>query len=168
MAAAIQIHEMSALAAGTNKSSGTVRFKAADDATVDANDPLVIPAVTTIYSYTKKVRAYMESPPDTQIDNMRWYTDGSNGFGTGITVAAKNLGVSWVAQQDTVLADTTDLFTYTSGAPLDGDGTDTGPFVPADDDSYIGDLIEMQMSVAATASPGTLTAETLTLAYDEI
>ena len=168
MAAAIQIHEMSALAAGTNKSSGTVRFKAADDATVDANDPLVIPAVTTIYSYTKKVRAYMESPPDTQIDNMRWYTDGSNGFGTGITVAAKNLGVSWVAQQDTVLADTADLFSYTSGAPLDGDATDTGAFVPDDDDSYIGDLIEMQMAVASTASPGTLTAETLTLAYDEI
>jgi hypothetical protein len=61
-----------------------------------------------------------------------------------------------------------DLFGKTSGSPLDGDATDAGPFVPADVDTYIGDLIELQMTVASTATSGTLTAETLTLAYDEI
>lgn len=168
MPAAIQIHEMSAADAGTNKSSGTIRFKDADNATVDANNPLVIPTSSSIYSYTKKLRAYMEAPPNTQVDNLRWYTDGTNSFGTGITVTAKNLGTTWGANYKTLMSGGSDLFGYTSGSPLNGDATDTGPFVPADDNSYIGDLIELQMAIASTASPGTLTAETLTFAYDEI
>jgi hypothetical protein len=168
MAATIQIHEMSAADAGTDKTSGTVRFKDADDATVDANDPLQVPAAGSIYSYTKKLRAYMEAPPDTNISNLRWYSDGANGFGTGIGVTAKNIGVTFGTQFKTEQSGGSDLFGYDSGSPLDGDGTDAGPFVPADDDSYIGDIIELQMSVASTASNGALSAETLTLAYDEI
>lgn len=168
MAATIQIHEMSALAAGVNKTAGTVRFKDADNSTVDASNPLVIPPSGTIYSFTKKLRPYMEAPPDTQVDNLRWYTDGSNGFGTGIGVTVKNLGTTWGANYKTAMAAGADLFGKTSAAPLDGDGTDTGPFLPAKDNSYIGDLIELQMSLASTAGPGTLAAETLTLAYDEI
>lgn len=168
MAATIQIHEMSALATGADKTSGTVRFKDADNATVDANNPLVIPVSGSIYSYTKKLRPYMEAPPDTNVSNLEWYTDGSNGFGTGISVTVKNLGTTWAANYKTQMAAGSDLFGYTSGSALDGDGTDAGPFVPADDNSHIGDLIELQMAVASTASPGTLTAETLTLSYDEI
>jgi len=76
MAATIQLHEMSALDAGGDKTSGIVRFKDADNAVVDLNNPLVIPAAGSIYSYSKKLRAYMEAPPDTQIGNLRWYTDG--------------------------------------------------------------------------------------------
>ena len=168
MAAAIQIHEMSALASGVDKTSGTVRMKAADNSTVDTNDPLVVPGAGSDYSYSKKLRAWMEAPPDTNVSNLRWYMDGSNDFGTGITMTAKNLGVTWGANYDTQMSGGSDLFGYTSGSPLDGDGTDTGPFVPGDDDSYIGDLIEIQMAVASTASNGSLTGETLTLAYDEI
>lgn len=168
MAATIEIHEMSDATTGTNKSSGTVRFKDADDATVDASNPLVIPADGSIYSYTKKLRAYMEDPPNTNVSNLRWYTDGANGFGTGITVTCKNIGTTFGSQYKTAMEGGADLFGKTSGSPLDGDGTDTGPFVPGDDDSYIGDIIELQMAVASTASSGTLSAETLTLAYDEI
>lgn len=168
MAATIQIHEMSALDSGVDKTSGTVRFKGADNSTVDANDPLQVPGAGTNYSYSKKLRPYMVAPPDTNVSNLRWYTDGANGFGTGIGVNAKNLGTTWGANYNTAMSGGSDLFGYTSGSPLDGDGTDTGPFVLADDDSYIGDLIELQMTVASTASNGALTAETLTLAYDEI
>lgn len=168
MAATIQIHEMSAADTGVDKTSGTVRFKDADNSTVDASNPLVIPAADTIYSYTKKVRAYMEAPPNTNISNLRWYTDGSSGFGTGVGVNCKNLGTTWGANYKTAMSGGADLFGKTSGSPLDGDTTDTGPFVPADDNSYVGDLIELQMTVASTATSGTLTAETLTLAYDEI
>lgn len=168
MAATIQIHEMSALETGVNKTSGTVRFKAADNSTVDANDPIVIPGSGSVYSYTKKLRPYMEAPPNTNISNLRWYTDGGNGFGTGVTATCKNLGVTWGANYNTQMSGGSDLFGKTSGSPLDGDGTDTGPFVPADDNSYIGDLIELQLAVASTATNGALTAETLTLAWDEI
>jgi len=159
---------MSALAVGADKTSGTVRFKDADDATVDANNPLVVPAADSIYSYTKKVRAYMEAPPNTNVSNLRWYTDGNNGFGTGISCTVKNIGTTWGANYKTAMSGGADLFGKTSAAPLDGDGTDTGPFLPAKDDSYIGDLIELQMAIASTAASGTLTAETLTLAYDEV
>lgn len=168
MAATIQIHEMSAADTGADKTSGTVRFKDADNATVDANNPLVIPAADSIYSYTKKVRPYMEVPPDTSISNIRWYTDGTISFGTGISVNCKNLGTTWGDNYKTAMSGGADLFGKTSGSPLDGDGTDAGPFVPADDNSYIGDLIELQMAVASTAASGTLVAETLTLAYDEV
>ena len=168
MSATIQIHEMSALDAGTDKTSGTVRFKDADNATVDTNNPLIVPTGATIYSYSKKVRAYMEAPPSVNVQNFRWYTDGSNTFGAGIAVTVKNLGVTWGANFKTAQSGGADLFGKTSAAPLDGDATDTGPFVPADDDSYIGDLIELQMSVSNAASNGQLSAETLTCSFDEI
>jgi len=168
MAATIQFHEMSAADAGVDKTSGTIRFKDADNATVDLNNPLVIPDVDPIFSYTKKLRAYMEDPPSVQITNLRWYSDGSSGFGTGVGVTVKNIGVTFGSQYKTEMSGGADFFGKTSGSPLDGDGTDTGPFVPADDNSYIGDIIELQMSVAASASRGALSAEAITLAYDEI
>ena len=168
MAATLQIHEMSALDTGTDKTSGTVRFKDADNNAVDNNNPLVIPVSGSIYSYTKKLRVKMTVAPDTQISNFRWYTDGSNGFGTGVGVTAKNLGTSWAANYKTQMSGGADVFGYTDGSPLDGDGTDTGPFTPSDLNDYIGDLIELQMSIASTATNGSLSAETLTFAYDEI
>ncbi len=169
MAATIQIHEITINATtGVDKTSGTVRFKAANDTNVDTNDPLRIPAAGTIYSFTKILRPYMEAPPDTEVSNLQWYSDGSNDYGTGVGVTAKNNGTTFTAQYDTAQVGGADLFSYTSGSPLDGDATDTGPFGPGDDNSHIGDMIELQMSVASTAAGGILTAEPWTLSYDEI
>lgn len=168
MAATIQIHEMSALATGVDKTSGTVRFKDADDSTVDTNNPLVIPAASSIYSYTKKVRAKMTVAPSTQVGNLRWYSDGSSGWGSYVTCTCKNLGTTWGANYKTLMSGGADFFTKTSGSPLDGDGTSTGPFVPGDNGNYIGDLIELQMAVTYQATQGALAAESITLAYDEI
>ena len=168
MAATIQIHEMSALAAGVNKTSGTVRFKAADNNTVDTNDPIVVPASGTTYSYTKTLRAYMLAAPDTNVSDFEWYSDGANGLGTGVGVQVRNLGTSWTANINTVMGSSTDLFASTSGSPLDGAVTDTGPWLPADNETYIGDLIRLQMSVADTATNGATPTETLTLRHKEI
>lgn len=169
MAAVIQIHEMSALNAGVDKTSGTVRFKDADNATVDANNPLVIGGAT-VYSYTKKLRAYMEAPPNTQVSNLRWYSDGGSAWGAEVALNVKNLGVTWGDNYKTAMTGGANFFGYTasSPAPLDGDAADAGPFVPADDNTYIGDLIELQMSITSAATQGTLAAESCTLAYDEI
>jgi len=172
MPATIEIHELTSDAdTGVNKTSSTVRFKSVASTTstaVDTSDPLIVPESGTNYSFVKKLRAYMEVPPDSSVSNLRWYSDGGNGFGTGISVLAKNIGTTFGTHYNTAMVGGTDLFTYTSGSPLDGDGTDTGPFVPADDNTYIGDVIELQMSVANTASNGILAAETLTLAWDEV
>jgi hypothetical protein len=145
-----------------------VRFKDADDQTVDTNNPLVIPAASLIYSYTKKLRAKMTVAPSTQIGNMRWYSDGSSGWGAYVGVQCKNLGVTWAANYKTAMTGGADFFTKTSGSPLDGDATSTGPFVPGDNGNYIGDLIELQMSVTYQATQGALATESVTLAYDEI
>lgn len=168
MPATIQIHEMSALAAGADKTSGTIRFKDADNAVVDTSNPLVIPAEGSIYSYTKKLRAYMAVVPDTDVRNFRWYTDGGSGFGPGVGATVKNLGITWEANYKTAQVGGVDLFSKTSGSPLQGDLADAGPFLPAKLDSYIGDLIELQMSVSASVTHGALAPESLTLAYDEI
>jgi hypothetical protein len=172
MAATIQIHELTSDAnTGVNKTTGIVRFKAVASTTstaVDTSNPLVIPESGTDYSYCKKLRAYMEAPPTVNVSNFRWYTDGSSGLGTGVDITAKNVGTTFGSHYDTQMSGGASVFTYTSASPLDGDATDTSPFVPADDNTYIGDIIELQMSVASTATNGAVSAETLTLAYDEI
>lgn len=172
MAATIQIHEMTTNATtGVNKTSGTVRFKNVASTTstaADASDPIPIPAAGTNYSYVKKLRPYMEAPPDTNVDSFTWYTDGNNGYGAGITVNAKNIGTTFGTHYQTEMSGGTNLFSYTSGAPLNGSATDAGPYLPAADNTYIGDIIELQMAVASTASSGAKAAETLTLAYTEV
>src|SRR3990172_1258804 len=165
MAATVQIHEMTAAAAGTDKTSGTIRFKAADNQTVDTADRLQIPAAGSIYSYTKHARFYFSTGPSVDIQNLRAYTDGASGFGTGVgvqyDVPAGGLGT--FPNINSNIAGT-DLFTKTSGSPIDLDVNNTGPHTGT---GYKGDILRLQMTVASTASSGQLTAETLTVAYDE-
>ena len=165
MAANVQIHEMSNATTGVDKTSGTVRFKSADEATVDTNNRLQIPGAGTDYSYTKQLRAYFNSAPSVDIQNLRAYSDGGNGFGTGVgvqyDVPAGGLGT--FPNVNTNIAGT-DLFTKTSGSPIDLDVNNTGPHTGT---GYKGDILRLQMTVASTASSGQLTAETLTVAYDE-
>jgi len=165
MAATVQIHEMSAAAAGVDKTSGTIRFKAANDATVDTNDRLQIPGAGSIYSYTKHARFYFSTGPSVDIQNLRCYTDGSNTFGTGVTVGydIPAAGLGTFPNINTNIAGT-DLFTKTSGSPVDLDAINTGPHTGT---GYKGDHIRMQMAVSSAAAPGQLTPETMTFAYDE-
>lgn len=167
MPASIEIHEMSGANSGVDKTTDTIRFKAADNSIVDNNDPLVIPVSGTVYSYTKKIRAYMETPPSVSITNLRLYTDGT-GFGSYIDVLVRNLGTTWVDNYNTEMPSGSSLFDYTIVSPLNFDVTDVGPFVPADDNTYIGDIIELQMTITYQATQGALTPETLTFSYDEV
>lgn len=162
MAATVQIHEMTAAGAGTDKTSGTIRFKAADNTTVDTNDRLQIPTGSPIFSYTKQARFYFSVGPSVDIQNLRAYTDHSNDFGTGIGVQYHVQG-SFSANVNTDIAGT-DIFTKYSGATIDLGVTNTGPYTGT---GYKGDFLRMQMSVANTATSGQLTPETLTFAYDE-
>ena len=162
MAATVQIHEMTGASTGTDKTSGTVRFKTADETSVDNANRLQVPGAGTNYSYTKTLRFYFQSAPSVDIQNLRAYSDGANSFGTGIGIQYTSSG-SWASNVNTNIGGT-DLFTKTSGAPIDMDVTNTGPHTGT---GYKGDYLRLQMTVASTASPGTLTAETLTFAYDE-
>jgi hypothetical protein len=167
MVATMQIHEMSATMTGTDKTASTVRFKLADDATIDAVDPITIPTGLSIErnSYHKKLRMFCETAPGTQVDNLQMYSDGANGFGTGVSVNASNRGVTWAANATALLTDGADLFGFTAGAPMNIDAVDTALL---DATGYGGDIIGLQMLVASTAGPGELTDETITFSYDEI
>ena len=165
MAATMKIYELSASMAGTDKTSSTVRFKLADNTTVDSNNPITIPASGYTRSFSKQLRLYCATAPDTQIDNLRAYSDGTSGFGTGITTNGSNVGGTFSANASSAITNGTDLFEHTSGAPFNLDAVHTGAVTAT---GFCGDILKLQMVVASTASSGTKSAETLTFAYDEI
>ena len=162
MAATVQIHEMTGAGTGVDKTSGTVRFKSADETAVDTNNRLQIPSGATIYSYTKQLKFYFSVGPSVDIQNLRAYSDGSSGFGVGIGVQY-DVQESFAANINTTITGT-DLFTKTSGDPIDMDAINTGPHSGT---GYKGDILRLQMSVANTANPGALTPEGITFAFDE-
>jgi len=162
MAATVQIHEMTATDTGTDKTDGTVRFKSADNTTVDTNNRLTVPESGTNYSYTKQLQLNVTVAPDTDLQDLEAYSDGSNGFGTGIGVQY-DVQSSFQSQQNTDISGT-DLFTADSGSPIDMDANNTGPHTGT---GYQGDILRLQMTVADTASQGSLSAETLTFSYTE-
>ena len=162
MAATVQIHEMSALATGVDRTSanGPVVLRANDSNLQTNANPIQIPAAGTVYSYTKQIRINITVAAATQIENVVAYSDGANNFGTGIGVQY-DINAAFQTQIDTDIAGS-DFFGLTSGAPGDmGAGPHTGT-------GYKGDLLRLQMSVASTAAPGqTPVDESLTIAYDE-
>lgn len=149
----------------TDKTSGTVRFKNADNATVDLVNPMVIPASGSDFSFDKWLRINVSVAPDTNISNLEAYTDGANGFGTGVSAWYKTVGSFSTPAEPGSSSGYTDLFSATSGSPIDMDAINTGPHTGTGDK---GDYLQAMLEVASTATQGTLTAETLTFAYDEI
>lgn len=148
----------------TDKTSGTVRFKNADDATVDTNDKMVIPTSGSDWSYEKYLRLEITVAPDNQIENVQAYSDGTSGFGTGVNTWYKVVGSYTQPAEMTSSTGFTDFFTSSSGSPIDMDGNNAGPFSSTGD---IADYLVMGLEVQSTATQGTLTAETLTFSYDE-
>lgn len=165
----------------------TLRFKTADDATIDSNNPVPIPAAGTNYSYWKQIYLFCDTAPDTQVDNIKFYTDGSN-FGTGITlnvgdqfptknnasdagyeVATGTGGTTGdeVTANHAGISSVSDAFSYTSGSPLNGPTiSEDGSIINAV--SETSNYLVLQLAVVSTASPGNKTNETLTFQYDEI
>ena len=164
MAGVLQIHEMTAAAAGTDKTSGTVRFKAADNVTVDNANRLQIGG-TTSFSYTKHLKGYVSSAPDTDFSNLEAYTDGGT-FANSVTCQYVHTQ-SWSANVTTDISGT-DLFTKVTGARIDMNSWDLSwTSGEATVSSYYGSTLRLQLAVGSDANPGTLVAETLTFSYDE-
>lgn len=152
--------------ATTNNVDGTsIRYKQADNDTVDANNPIPIPGAGTNYSFIKQMRFNATVAPANAINNLKVYSDGGNGLGTGMDLLCKTVVVGSfvdpVANASTLVAGQTSVFTYTSGAPLAVSGSiaaTTGEF---------GDYLLSQFSVTTTAGQGTSGSEVLTFSFDE-
>ncbi len=182
MAATVIINEWTSGASQTNKTSGTVRFKNANDATVDLNDPMVVPGAGQDYSFEKWLRLQItDAGGFTQISNLRAYADGAINMGTGVKVwyAITGTFMTPVEPSNAVdppqspaagspQEDMADLFALTSGAPGDLDAINTGPFTDGSPAEHIGDFLVLVMEVENTASQGITNSETLTFAFDEI
>lgn len=177
---------------GTSQSVSTsgapaIRLKTNDDLAVDKNNPIPIPSNGEQYnrSFWRHVYLYCSAAPDTQIDNVKFYTDGG-GFGTGVNLwvgdetPTKNSGsdagyavaVGTVGESGTPMTShpditgTTDAFSYTSASPKSVSISESGNVIDAQGETT--DYLVFQMAVASNASSGDLPDETMTYMYDEI
>ena len=163
MAATVQIIEKNgAGGTPTDKTSGQIRFKNADNATVDTANPMVKPGTGTDYSFEKWLRLNVSGGTYTEITNIKAYMDGANGLGTGVTLYAKAVASYATPAEATGTAGYTDAFTYTSGSPL---SLGAGPYSSTGEK---GDHLVMMLAVGTSASGGITSSETLTISYDEI
>jgi hypothetical protein len=168
----------------TDITSINTRVNADDSHSVaGTTNPIEIPSGADNYSYWCTTQLDATVAPDNLVDNLEWYTDGSNTYGTGVTcVVAQAARASYTQATGTpgvtgtVLNNTnytggtltpatpTDAFAYVTGAPLavTGSTTTTGAF---------GDMVIYQVVVANTASPGDHppggSEEPFTWRYDE-
>ncbi len=168
MAATVDIREFNGAGPGTptTKTSGTIRFKDADDANVDLINPIVRPGGGTVWSYEKSLRLRIGATgPTGSITSPRAFSDNVNGFGTGVTMEAGGIGAYAQPVKSNSAIATVDFFSYTSGAPLALDVFNPGSYSGTNVD--IADFLYLQAEVASTASPGLTPTETLTLAFDE-
>lgn len=145
----------------TDKTSGTIRFKNADDALVDTGNPMVVPASGSDWSFQKWLRLNFTGT-FTEITNLKFYTDGANGFGTGVNAWAKTEATYATPAEETASTGYADAFSYTSGSPL---SLGAGPYTSPGDN---GSFLKMALEVLNTAVQGALTGETITFAWDEI
>lgn len=163
MPATVQIVEKNgAGGTTTDKTLGAIRFKNADNSTVDLVNPMVKPPSGSDFSFEKWLRFNVSGGTYTQITNVRAYSDGANGLGTGVLLWAKAVTAYATPAEATATTGYTNFFTYTSGSPLT---LGAGPFTSTGEKA---DHLVMMCEVQSTASGGLTPSETLTIAWDEI
>ena len=170
MAATVTINENNTSVAGTrtDKTSGTVRFKKADDANVDINNPLVKPSAGNDRSYEKWLRARIGSTgPIGQITNLQLYSSGSLGSGAVVYARTTNPGVyatPVIPANDTA---GTDLSTFVTGARKSLGVTNAAPYTGTNVD--FGDFAVLWATIDNTiaAPQNPTTTMTVTMSYDE-
>jgi hypothetical protein len=180
MAATVVIKRLLGTAPGQSGSvditSGNTRLKQADNGTADANNP--VPAVTTSYSYWASTQLQVTVAPSNGINNIKWYSDGSS-FGTGLTCSGYSANATNAYTQATsAIVLNTSNYTSLAGAPVDVTTLTSGsPHTLAGSPSignttgYLGGttngIFVFQLAATSSASPGTISARTVTWQYDE-
>ncbi len=164
-----------------------IRFKTADDKTIDSISPIPVPAAGTNYSYWKSIYLYCTINADSNIlDNFEFYSDGAIGFGTDVTLMVGDetptktsgsdagyevaTGTPGTTGNEMVaahadLTGSTDAASLVTGAPLTVSCSEAGNVINAVGEST--DYVLLQVNVITTASAGLTATETLTFRYDE-
>lgn len=184
MAATVQIVRKTGVAPGVAANITSLNTRAnADDvnSVASTTNPVRIPAAGTNYSFWVSTRLNVTVTPSGTIDNLKWFTDGTNNFGTGVTCkgakastgadAGYRQAVGVVGTSGTQLtmvnntgldAAPVDVFTFTSGSPLALTGSLSNPAT-----GEFGDFLVYQIEVGTLATPGPTGAESFTFRYDE-
>jgi hypothetical protein len=176
----IQIRRLVGTTPGTagavNITSTNTRLNAEDaHTTAGTTNSILKPSSGTNYSYWAVTRLFYNGSGTGTINNIRWFTDGTNSLGTGRTLVV-NTATGYVQATGTAGTSGTQLttgnyatlagapsnaFAYTTGSPLAVAGSVTNPST-----EYFGDFVVMQAEVADTASAGASTTETLSWRVD--
>lgn len=171
----------------TDKTAGTIRFKQAMNATVDANNPIPIPAAGVNRSFEKcLVMRLVSLDGDNDIRNLRFYTNAAASPWTGVSLFGGIVAPNWAGtgpahaaaaytvpvMTDSAIATLNAFTTWTPAAPLDldpagGAPQDSGPFDAPYVGDHVGNLLYLQMDVGPTAAAGTLASTVCTFSWDE-
>ena len=181
MVADVQIRRWTGTSGSVTKTNITginTRANAEDTHTAAGTaNPVQIPTSGANYSYWVATRLYANSAPTGKIDNIRWHTDGTANFGTGVD-AVVNTATGYVQATGSTGVTGTELntsnYSTLSGAPVDAfssyPNSTTNLAVGGSISAATGDFgnfVVYQISVDATASPGASNKETFTWLYDE-
>lgn len=166
MAATVLIREKNGAGeTATDKTSGTVRFKKADDANVDANNPLV-KASAPDRSFEKWLRLNFSVAPTGQITNPKFYPTTAPGTGITMYVRTTNPGTYSTPAVPANDSAGTDSATFNSGSAKALDVANAGPFTgTGDKGDYCVLWYSFTSSIAAPQNPSTTV--TLNFVYDE-
>lgn len=149
-----------------------IRFKRADDDTVNTANPIPIPTNSINYSWRKHTKLEFVTAPPEEITNLRWLSDGTTvGTGVQLVVTRTNTYVQGSVSDETAQVtgdDTTvDATTYTTSSPL---VVNAGTVVTSTDTfPRLGNqkFVAQQMKVFTTALAGSTSARTYVCRYDE-
>jgi len=168
MAATVTIneHNTSTPDTRTDKTSGVIRCRANDSATVDANNPLQKPGsglFTRSYEKWLQLRIGATGPGGV-INNLQFYTTGGAGGGAVVYVRTTNPTVYATPAVPANDSAGTAATTYTSGARK---AAGTGPYSSIN--TNIGDFIVLWMTLNDTvAAPQSPTSNlNIFVSYDE-
>jgi hypothetical protein len=159
----------------TNITSINTRANAEDThTTAGTTNSILIPAAGSNYSYWVSTRLSIDAITAGTVDNLKWYTDSTNNFGTGVTCIGNDAdtyvqatgtpgqtGIELTVVNHTGLtAAPVDVFTFVVGTPksVTGSGSSVGD---------VGDQFVYQIVVGTTAASGATAQETFTWKYDD-
>ena len=170
MAATVYLQEWNGTSGSeiaTSKQAGTVRFKSADDAVVDASAPLIKPNAGVYRSYEKYLRTHLEAlGGSTEISNVEVFCASTPIDGISIwakTAAAYDTPLSGgYSAPGAMVGPKEDLFVKNSDDPIIlGAGPYDSP--PVD----VADFLVLQMECYPSATIGALADTDIVLRYDE-
>lgn len=181
MAADVQIRRWtgtSGTPTKTNITSINTRANAEDaHTTAGTTNPIQIPSAGTNYSYWVSTRLFANTAPSGVIDNIRWHTDGTANFGTGVD-ANVSAATAYIQATGTTGTTGTQLTTVNHtmlvAAPVDAfsmyPNATTNLAVAGSVSMATGDFgnfVVYQLTVGTSAGPGATAMETFTWLYDE-